>query len=422
MARVVPQIQEDLTGSDRRKSLFSYRLEEITSSTKHILHQSARFWFIADGECTVEINKEIYTLKHNSFVAILPWETTFIINVEKKVTLHNLIYSEYLMNDIRTMYNSSNEYMVVLKAIDAMPVLQLDPQDAERIMDIFNRAIFQIKEYEKDDNGSYGLSGALVSNRIIELLLEFAYLASKDKYRTNTNLVELDPEKLINSIYSYIYYHISETITLKKLSEIFMLSESSISKYISSTINMSYADFLKIIRVSKAENLLIYSNHSINEIADEVGFADSSHFIKVFMEKNSLTPAKYRELYKKANIHSRNINTEKGFKMIAYVRDNYTEELKSVSVAEKFDLSVLELNQTFLFLTEKNFEDYLRTLRINKACELLLSSDEDIISISLAVGYNNAKSFARNFEKIKGVTPGNFRKKHFFQPDNLDEH
>lgn len=419
MAKVVPQLQEDLTSSDPRKPLFAYRFEEITSSTKHILHQSARFWFITDGECTVEINKDIYTLRRNSFVAILPWETTFIINVDKKVSMHNIIYSEFLMNDIRT-YNSSNEYMVIQKTINAMPVLQLDTQDAERIMDIFNRAIFQIREYEKNDNGSYGFSGALVSNRIIELLLEFCYLATKDKYRGNSNQIDLDPEKLINSIYQYIYYHVSESITLKRLSEIFMLSESSISKYISSTINMSYADFLKIIRVSKAENLLIYSSRSINEIADEVGFADSSHFIKVFTEKNGLSPSKYRELYKKANIHSRNINTEKGFKMIAYVRDHYTEELKSVTIAEMFDVSVLELNQTFMFLTEKNFEDYLRNLRINKACELLLSSDDDIISVSLAVGYNNTKSFTRNFEKVKGITPGNFRKKHFYQPDHLD--
>ena len=76
--------------------------------------------------------------------------------------------------------------------------------------------------------------------------------------------------------------------------------------------------------------------------------------------------------------------------------------------------------QSELLLTEKNFEDYLRNLRINKACELLLSSDDDIISVSLAVGYNNTKSFTRNFEKVKGITPGNFRKKHFYQPDHLD--
>ena len=63
-----------------------------------------------------------------------------------------------------------------------------------------------------------------------------------------------------------------------------------------------------------------------------------------------------------------------------------------------------------LYLTEKNFDNLLNYLRINKACELLLSSDAAVIDIAYEVGYNNPKTFTRNFEKLKNTTPGEFRK------------
>ena len=61
-------------------------------------------------------------------------------------------------------------------------------------------------------------------------------------------------------------------------------------------------------------------------------------------------------------------------------------------------------------MIEKNFEEYLNYLRINEACKLLLSSKDSLIDIGVAVGYNNIKTFSRNFVKAKGMTPGDFRK------------
>ena len=140
--------------------------------------------------------------------------------------------------------------------------------------------------------------------------------------------------------------------------------------------------------------------------------------IKEFIEKKNISPNNYRKIYKGSEGDYKNINTDLGFAIISYINKEYTENLKSVEVADKYDISVLELNQTLMYLTERNFEDYLRYIRINKSCELLLSTNYDIIDIALAVGYNNTKSFTRNFEKLKGITPGNYRKSHYYQPDN----
>ena len=62
-----------------------------------------------------------------------------------------------------------------------------------------------------------------------------------------------------------------------------------------------------------------------------------------------------------------------------------------------------------MYQLEKNFEEYLNSVRVNRACELLVSTDASVMDIALEVGYHNAKTLTRNFVKHKLMTPQSFR-------------
>jgi len=49
-------------------------------------------------------------------------------------------------------------------------------------------------------------------------------------------------------------------------------------------------------------------------------------------------------------------------------------------------------------------------IRIEKAKELLETTDKTVYDISKEVGYNNEQSFYRNFKKFTGFTPIEYRK------------
>ena len=53
--------------------------------------------------------------------------------------------------------------------------------------------------------------------------------------------------------------------------------------------------------------------------------------------------------------------------------------------------------------------DYIRFCRIEKAKELLLTTDWKLDDITRAVGYVDAKSLNRAFKQIYGVTPGKYK-------------
>ena len=46
---------------------------------------------------------------------------------------------------------------------------------------------------------------------------------------------------------------------------------------------------------------------------------------------------------------------------------------------------------------------------MNRACELLTTTDRSVMDIALDVGYHNAKTLTRNFVKHKLMTPQSFR-------------
>ena len=49
-------------------------------------------------------------------------------------------------------------------------------------------------------------------------------------------------------------------------------------------------------RIEKAKMLLEYGEHSIESIAQDLGYIDTSYFIKQFKEKVGLTPHEYRKM------------------------------------------------------------------------------------------------------------------------------
>lgn len=69
------------------------------------------------------------------------------------------------------------------------------------------------------------------------------------------------------------------------------------------------------------------------------------------------------------------------------------------------------MNRALMLQVEKNFEEFLNYVRINRAAELLLTTDQTVTYIAMEVGYANVKTFNRNFLRFKVMTPGDFRKK-----------
>lgn len=101
---------------------------------------------------------------------------------------------------------------------------------------------------------------------------------------------------------------------------------------------------------------------------------------------------------------------------ISYIEKNYNDEITRESLAKIMNMNSDYLGRMFKKLTEKNISDYINECRLKKACELLINSDDNIVDIAFAVGFESLPTFYRVFKKIMDETPINYRTKYQQNP------
>jgi AraC-like DNA-binding protein len=84
--------------------------------------------------------------------------------------------------------------------------------------------------------------------------------------------------------------------------------------------------------------------------------------------------------------------------------------LKVADLAARAGLSVFQLDQRIRAMFGLSAGQYLVRLRIEHAIERLRRSADDLSQIALDCGYADQTAFARQFRKIVGVPPGQYRK------------
>lgn len=76
------------------------------------------------------------------------------------------------------------------------------------------------------------------------------------------------------------------------------LSRSSFFKKLKNLLGVAPVDFIKEIRLNKAEQLIKTTELSISEIAYAVGFRDAGYFSKCFRSKYNQSPRDYMNRYR----------------------------------------------------------------------------------------------------------------------------
>jgi len=94
---------------------------------------------------------------------------------------------------------------------------------------------------------------------------------------------------------------------------------------------------------------------------------------------------------------------------VAYIRLHLDQPLSAPSVCDHAGLSRSSFSRLFSQSTQVAFTDFVNQLRVGRACQLLMESDQQISSIGYAAGFNNIANFNRRFLEIKGMTPKAFR-------------
>ncbi|MBQ8208188.1 MAG: helix-turn-helix transcriptional regulator [Clostridia bacterium] len=121
-----------------------------------------------------------------------------------------------------------------------------------------------------------------------------------------------------------------------------------------------------------------------------------------------------KELYfehtkEKPTIESRYIKRFKN--VLTWLEEHYRENITLDELADVAGFSPKYFCRLFSKMTGRSPIDYLNCYRIDRASEMLLSTDKPIIDIAAECGFYDLSYFVKVFKKYKNVPPGQYRKR-----------
>ncbi len=98
----------------------------------------------------------------------------------------------------------------------------------------------------------------------------------------------------------YLEEHFADTdFKICRLYELSELSPKYFGTLFKSQFGVTPKEYATSLRIEKAKELLISERKSVSEISEQLGFSDLYHFSKIFKEKTSYSPLKYREFHRR---------------------------------------------------------------------------------------------------------------------------
>jgi len=154
------------------------------------------------------------------------------------------------------------------------------------------------------------------------------------------------------------------------------------------TLNQVSRIMLQLPYLDRLKRLMLFY-----EIMDIIGRSNSFHY---------LASASYiRSRFETSNSRIRRIHS--------YLMKNYRNEVSLEEIAAIVHMAPASACRFFKAETGNTIFGYLNRIKIDFACRLLMNTEMGIVQVSDDCGYNNLSHFNKQFKKITGQTPTQFR-------------
>lgn len=114
----------------------------------------------------------------------------------------------------------------------------------------------------------------------------------------NAEQVKALPSDTVLRAERYMLYNYDKTITLKEISDFSLVSPQYLCRLFKKYHGMRPFEYLNVLRIKKAQEMLVQGEKSISDIAKECCFESPSYFSKIFKQNVGLSPSKYIRYYK----------------------------------------------------------------------------------------------------------------------------
>lgn len=312
----------------------------------------------------------------------------------------------------RTKNMQSNKGLLVqtfIKSIANDEVVFLGPNNEFVILSKDKTIINSIHNYiiEKCfNNFTIGVSDRCNQGIMIREAYSQAIKAAKYRYiMENSYLIEYCEIRERNNIKNNIPIEdiekLSNIIGTERQHKICEIIDSILDKEVLSKNSIEYLE-----QVTHSINNLINKNIKLSDNFNNIYNFNSLYEYSCELKKYLLDISKSIKEESCLSIDSNGIK-----KALNYINANYYKDITMATVSNEVSLNYSYFSQVFKEHVGDNFVNYLRKIRIERAKELLKTTNLKIYEVSESVGYSDSKQFAKMFRKVSGLSPVEYKEK-----------
>ena len=149
-----------------------------------------------------------------------------------------------------------------------------------------------VKEYQHNELMKFKKLASLVNILYIELSREYL----PQKMRDDQNLPYLARVRQLEGLINKNFVDIKSP---GKYARLMYVSEKHLNRMVKVSLNKTTSDLITERIILEAKRMLVFSNKTVAEIIDELGYTDSAYFFRFFKKKTSLTPTAFLKQFRR---------------------------------------------------------------------------------------------------------------------------
>lgn len=253
-------------------------------------HEYLELFYIIDGEYRQKILGNEFTF-HRGEVCLIDKNCLHQEIMEGNATLLFLGITNGMFQDIMNLQVTTERIasflnMALMEQKSLQQYLHFKPQ-ADAIPQMEETLASLLLELKRNDEASPLICRGL-------LLRIFQILSTRYEFSLSKKLQQKMGWILFEEISDYMTLHMQE-ISIRMLCEEFHFQEDYFNRLLKVRTGMTYTEYLQHLRLQKAEDLLLHTNLTIDEIAGTIGYRNKGYFYKIFTERHRMTPAQFRK-------------------------------------------------------------------------------------------------------------------------------
>ena len=271
---------------------FIYDTEKMPFPVKPHWHYFAEFLYILDGSAEVTCDGRSYTVKKNEFIILFPSTVHSIFPASDGLKMFAGIKFDTAKFPDTSSYAPSVSGIFRYAAQENMQI-HFNAEEAESFhcREIFSDCANESMNYR------YGRDVIQRSQiyRLIFAVVRYWMDSGLDMGKCPVNSPDICG---IENVAEYIDSSLAENLRVADIARKCHMSYSGFAAKFHESYGMSCKEYIELMRIYKAEEYLIFTDHDLAFISERTGFADSSHLIRSFRKYRKITPKQFRMMKK----------------------------------------------------------------------------------------------------------------------------